>query len=204
MTYQLDDKTVIRAGYGRSFDTGVFGSIFGHTVTQNLPVLANQQINAATPRAMAFTLDAGPAAPMTVAVPSNGLLPNPGTQVSSKARPNPLHFPTIDAWNLSVQRALTPTLTLTVAYVGNKGTHTLGDGDSNDTNPNEAAINLPGANSVNGQALHYDPTVPKQIRTLPRDHGRSHQPPTSCSAIMRRKLPACSDAELHHRPDEPT
>ncbi len=39
MMYQLDEKTVIRAGYGRSFDTGVFGSIFGHVVTQNLPVL---------------------------------------------------------------------------------------------------------------------------------------------------------------------
>ena len=46
VTYQLNDKTVIRSGYGRSFDTGVFGSIFGHTVTQNIPVLANQQINA--------------------------------------------------------------------------------------------------------------------------------------------------------------
>ena len=44
VTYQLDDKTVIRAGYGRSFDTGVFGSIFGHVVTQNLPVLANQSV----------------------------------------------------------------------------------------------------------------------------------------------------------------
>ncbi len=43
IAYQLNPKTVIRAGYGRSFDTGVFGSIFGHTVTQNLPVLANQQ-----------------------------------------------------------------------------------------------------------------------------------------------------------------
>ncbi len=50
VTYQVDDKTVIRAGYGRSFDTGVFGSIFGHTVTQNLPVLANQQINSPTAR----------------------------------------------------------------------------------------------------------------------------------------------------------
>src|ERR1019366_8810851 len=42
VTYQINEKTVIRAGYGRSFDTGVFGSIFGHVVTQNLPVLANQ------------------------------------------------------------------------------------------------------------------------------------------------------------------
>ncbi len=31
--HQLNDKTVIRAGYGRSFDLGVFGSIFGHVVT---------------------------------------------------------------------------------------------------------------------------------------------------------------------------
>ncbi len=45
LMYQVDEKTVIRAGYGRSFDTGVFGSIFGHVVTQNLPVLANQSIN---------------------------------------------------------------------------------------------------------------------------------------------------------------
>ncbi len=60
LTYQFDPKTVIRAGYGRSFDTGVFGSIFGHTVTQNIPVLANQQINSPTPTGEAFTLDVGP------------------------------------------------------------------------------------------------------------------------------------------------
>lgn len=159
LTYQLDPKTVVRAGYGRSFDTGVFGSIFGHTVTQNLPVLGNQQINAQDALHRAFTLDAGPAAPTQVKVPSNGLLPNPGAEVSSSARHNPLTFPTIDAWNLSVQRAITPTLTFTVAYVANKGTHTLGDGDSNGTNPNEQALVLPAQYSVNGQTLHYDSTV---------------------------------------------
>jgi hypothetical protein len=46
---------------------------------------------------------------------------------------------------------------LTVAYVGNKGTHTLSDGDGNNTNPNEAAITLPASYSVTGSALHYDP-----------------------------------------------
>ena len=29
-SYQINEKTVIRAGYGRSYDIGVFGSIFGH------------------------------------------------------------------------------------------------------------------------------------------------------------------------------
>ena len=37
MTYAISDNTVLRAGYGRSYDIGVFGSLFGHTVTQNLP-----------------------------------------------------------------------------------------------------------------------------------------------------------------------
>ncbi len=43
ITYQLDEKTVVRLGYGRSYDIGVFGSTFGHAVTQNLPVLALQE-----------------------------------------------------------------------------------------------------------------------------------------------------------------
>jgi hypothetical protein len=135
-------------GYGRSFDTGVFGSIFGHTITQNIPGSgqpANQLTHSNWRRIHTFGWT-GPSMPRFRCLPMV-FLPNPGTQVSSSSRPNPLHLTTIDAWNLSVQRSLTPTLSLTVAYVGNKGTHTLGDGDSNGTNPNEGAIFLPGANS---------------------------------------------------------
>lgn len=196
--YQLGDKTVIRAGYGRSFDTGVFGSIFGHTVTQNLPVLANQQINSPTTTGNAFTLDVGPSAAVPVTVPNNGLLPNPGSQVSSKARPDPLTFPTIDAWNLSVQRALTNNLTLTVAYVANKGTHTLGDGDSNNTNPNEAAINLPGSYGIGGQALHWDPSVP--ANTISSNGGVSTQ--NFLQRYYAGSLAACKDAN-YTTPNEP-
>ena len=160
LAYQMNDKTVIRAGYGRSFDTGVFGSIFGHVVTQNLPVLANQSINASSATGSVFTLITGPPAFTFPSVPSTGLLPAQGYAVSPKARPNPLHFPTIDAWNLAFQRAINPQLTLTMAYVGNKGTHTLGDGDNNNTDPNESALFLPGQYSRNGQTLHWDPSAP--------------------------------------------
>ena len=196
--YQLNDKTVIRAGYGRSFDTGVFGSIFGHTVTQNLPVLGNQSLNAATSISNVFTLDQGPPAPTILATPKSGLIPNPGSSVTSSARQNPLTFPTIDAWNLAVQRAVTPTMTLTVAYVGNKGTHTLGDGDSNGTNPNEAAINLPGQFSVNGQALHYDPSVPQN--TIASNGGVQTQ--NFLQRYYGLSLPACRDAN-YTTPSEP-
>jgi hypothetical protein len=190
LAYQFDDKTVIRAGYGRSFDIGIFGSIFGHTVTQNLPVLSNQQINQATTTTAAFTLSEGPTAASTISVPSSGLLPNPGNLVNSRARPNPLRFPEIDAWNLAVQRALTPSLTLTAAYVGNKGTHNLGDGSGNTTNPNEAAITLPAQYTTGGQALHWDPSVASG--TIASNGG------TSTYNFLRKyygtSLAACKDA----------
>lgn len=176
--YQADEKTVIRAGYGRSFDTGVFGSIFGHVVTQNLPVLANQSVTSPNSKTCAFilgpgttpcpgtgsnTTQQGPPTFVFPTVPSSGLLPAQGYAVSPKARPNPLRFPTIDAWNVAIQRAITPTFNITMAYVGNKGTHTLGDGDNNNTDPNESALFLPGQYSVSGQALNWDPTGPNGV-----------------------------------------
>lgn len=159
VAWSPDSKTVIRSGYGRSFDLGVFGSVFGHVVTQNIPVLANQSVSAASTTATAFTLTQGPPAFQFPTVPSNGLLPAPGYGVSPKARPNTLRLPTLDAWNLSVQRAITPTLSVTVAYVANKGSHTLSAGDGNNTNPNEEGMFLPSVYSVTGSALHYDPSV---------------------------------------------
>jgi outer membrane receptor protein involved in Fe transport len=67
LAYQFDSKTVLRMGYGRSFDLGVFGSNFGHAVTQNLPVLAAQDISdaslnaaAANNRSAVFNLGVGP------------------------------------------------------------------------------------------------------------------------------------------------
>lgn len=202
LAYQLDPKTVIRAGYGRSFDIGVFGSIFGHNVTQNLPVLATQSITSPSTTQYAFCLGVsagctqpagqpaggGPVANVFPTVPSNGLLPAPGNLVSPKARPDGLRLPTLDAWNLSIQRSLTPTLSVTLAYVANKGTHTLSAGDGNNTNPNEAGIFLPAQYSTNGQALHYDPSVASGISA---NNG------TSTSNLLSRyyggTLPACQD-----------
>lgn len=195
VTYQVDEKTVVRAGYGRSFDTGVFGSIFGHVVTQNLPVLANQSVNAPTTTGNAFVLDNGPQGFTFPTVPSNGLLPAQGYAVSPKARPNPLNFPTIDAWNLAIQRAITPTTSITVAYVGNKGTHTLGDGDANNTDPNESALALPGAFSRNGQTLHWDPNAPAISGT---SNGIAPDGGVSNARLLKRyyagSLAACRDA----------
>jgi hypothetical protein len=205
VAYQAAPTTVIRAGYGRSFDIGVFGSIFGHAATQNLPILSSQQVTATGGiTSSAFNLAQGPPAPTPIAVPANGLLGSPGYSVNSRARPNPLRLPTLDAWNLSVQQSLTPTLSLTIAYVGNKGTHTLGDTSANTTNPNETAIFLPAQYSITGQALHYDPNggdcYPAGANCTPNGgsgHKLVQNNATSNSTFLQRyyagKLPACAD-----------
>ena len=64
--YQLNPKTVIRAGYGRSYDIGVFGSTFGHAVTQNLPVLSCQDLDPPSSFESVFNLAQGPSAPIFV------------------------------------------------------------------------------------------------------------------------------------------
>jgi hypothetical protein len=185
VAYQLDAKTVIRAGYGRSFDLGVFGSTFGHVVTQNIPVLANQSVSAAGgPQSYAFNLSnpsatgngaTNPLYTFTSPTQTNGqiainaVIPgtNPSTTighgVNVKSRPFTERLPTLDAWNIAVQRSITPTLSLEVSYVANKGTHTLSDGDGNNTNPNEPGNFLPGNFVVpntsigTSTSLHFDP-----------------------------------------------
>src|SRR5271169_5640449 len=62
IAYQVNPKTVVRLGYGRSFDVGMFGTIFGHTVTQNLALLGlhNLQSPQANTWDPAFQLSVGP------------------------------------------------------------------------------------------------------------------------------------------------
>jgi len=150
--YAFDSKTVLRLGYGRGFDIGVFGSNFGHVVTQNLPVLAQQTIQdtnlnlaATNNRSAVFTLTQGPPAfsfaGILGAISSGGTLPlyGPDGTVQPRIRPTVQRLPTIDQWNATIQRQITPTLNLTASYIGNKGTHVFaGTGPS--YNNNEPAI----------------------------------------------------------------
>jgi hypothetical protein len=146
--YQVSPRTVVRLGYGRSFDMGVFGSNFGHAVTQNLPVLASQNVQAVNNNPLAtnnnipaFKLDAGPPIFTFPTVPSNGLLPlnGPAGNLQPHIRPTYQRLPTLDAWNLTLQRQLTNTMSLEVAYIGNKGTNVFA-GTGNTYNVNQPSI----------------------------------------------------------------
>jgi len=143
IAYQYDPKTVVRMGYGRSFDLGVFGSNFGHNVTQNLPVLAAQNwgdsnVNPLATNNMSpvFTLASGPPpnlnpttyfANILADISPQGTLPllGPDGSAATHIRPTKQVLPTLDAWNATVQRQITSSISAQIAYVGNKGTHML-------------------------------------------------------------------------------
>jgi hypothetical protein len=157
VAYRATSKDVVRLGYGRSYDMGVFGSNFGHTVTQTLPVLAAQLAVAANQYTPAFSLSAGPPIFTFPAIPSNGLLPVAGPNCYQQAsidpvtgqndqlciqphiRPTFQRLPELDAWNATLQHQLTNSTTVEVSYVGNKGTHVFA-GDSSTYNVNQPSI----------------------------------------------------------------
>ncbi len=137
-TYQLTEKTVLRAGYGRSYDIGVFGSLFGHSVTQNLPVLSVQELNPPQNFASVFNLAQGAPPPVFPPVPSNGqfALPN---GVFARALPPKQRPPHVDAFNVVAQHQLTETIAVEAGYVGNRG-HNVFAGDGPATNVNQAIL----------------------------------------------------------------
>jgi outer membrane receptor protein involved in Fe transport len=137
-TYQLGSRTVIRGGYGRSYDLGVFGSLFGHSVTQNLPVLSVQEINPPENFDRVFTLAQGPPPPVFPTVPQNGQFPLPDG-VFARALPEKQRPPTVDAFNLIVQRQLSATMSVEAGYVGNRGRNVFA-GDGPAINVNQATL----------------------------------------------------------------
>jgi hypothetical protein len=152
LAYKATDKLVIRAGYGRSYDIGVFGSLFGHSVTQNLPVLAIQSVNNGNfnrafnlaDGAPAFTAFFGLNRPPNQGGTPNASLPANGqfflpSGIAAFVLPDKQTLPTVDAYNLTAQYQLTNTMSLEAAYVGNKGTHVFA-GDGPDFSPNQVPI----------------------------------------------------------------
>lgn len=144
--YQINPKTVVRAGYGWSYDLGVFGSNFGHNVTQNPPVLSNQSVQPPNGFSNVFTLAQGPPTLAPVVVGSNGTFPLPAG-INPKFRPDKITLPTTYQYNVAIQRQFTNKIAVTAAYVGNSNRHGF-MGTSNNINPNEA-IFIPGVSNTN-------------------------------------------------------
>lgn len=153
IAYQINPKTVIRAGYGWSYDLGVFGSNFGHNVSQNPPVLSNQSVQPPNSFSDVFTLASGPPTLAPITVGANGTFPLPAG-INPKFRPATVTLPTVYQYNLAVQHQLTSKIAFTGAYVGNSNRHGF-LGTSNTVNINEAVF-VPGVANTNLDRPFYN------------------------------------------------
>src|SRR5258707_5741440 len=187
---------------------GVFGSNFGHTVTQSLPVLLKQNYDASNfppsgfagafgNRIPVFTLDNGPNSvpgidPATAfpAIPSNGIFPFSslgGTITGLHIRPPRQAPPRVDAFNATIQRQLTPSISLEVAYVGSKGTHGFtGNNPNYDINPVSMALyGVIDPNTItpaNPQGSPYDQNLRRPL-CKPVFGGTPGNPQNMCTGI---------------------
>jgi hypothetical protein len=207
IAYQVTPKTVLRMGYGRSFDMGVFGSNFGHTVTQTLPVLAAQLAQGPTQNVAAFNLAQGPPIFTFPAIPSNGLLPVAGPNcyqntfidpatgnnaqlcVQPHIRPTTQRLPTLDAWNATVQHQMTSTISVEAAYIGNKGTHVFaGDGPTYNINNPSIVGFAAGVPQVQRRPLYNKFVYPGYPDLSITNPDGSHPPLMCCSTDQNNYL----------------
>ncbi len=143
IAYQLLPNTVLRAGYGRSFDVA---ALFDDSITLNPPVLLDQE-SSASPDKFVFLLSQPAPTPPAILAPDipAGQFKLPAG-IAARAIPNKIRVATLDSWNAAVQHQLNPDMSLEVAYVGNKATHIYpGSGASPSYNLNQRTI----ANFVN-------------------------------------------------------
>jgi hypothetical protein len=142
--YLVNPSTVVRAGYGRSFDAGYAGDLFGIAATDNPPVTVDQNVQGAFSLAQGppkFQFPTGSDVSLldlaTANLPNASVTPRiPGSGAVLYAVPSRIRVPTVDAWNLTVQHELTSQLYFELAYVGNKGTNVFTDNTSGGTSYN--------------------------------------------------------------------
>jgi len=140
IAYRITEKTVIRAAFGLAFDPAYPDDKWAY----NYPVKQNNAFNAANSYSAAGTMAAGFPAPLPVAIPDSGIIPN-APQQNYIYIPMDLRQGYLETWNVAIQRQLPGNFAFEAAYVGN---HTVGT--LNDVNIN--AGQLPGLGS-NGQPL---------------------------------------------------
>ncbi len=120
ISYRLNEKTVVRTGYGISFINRIMGQ-------QNFPVKQNNAFVEPNDFTASGSMAEGFPAFQEFAVPDSGIidLNLPGNSLISRQSfgwVNPdMRRPYVQSWNFAIQRSLPAEFTLDLAYVGNHG-----------------------------------------------------------------------------------
>jgi hypothetical protein len=116
ISYRLNEKTVIRSGYGISYIPYP-----DNRYAYNFPVRQNNAFNAANAFVAAGKMADGMPAPLPFDIPADGIIRNAPNQ-NYEVIPLDYREGYIQSYNLAVQRSLPAKFVLDAAYVGNKGT----------------------------------------------------------------------------------
>jgi len=125
MAYQIDPKTVVRAGWGFTYGTTAADNFIGNNTiiglgTNTYSVASQSFAQPGTTLAQGLVYNA---ASLYALNPVPGLKPTPGQLDAppSMLDPNGARPPRINQWNLSLQRSINADLVVEAAYVGNRG-----------------------------------------------------------------------------------
>ena len=117
-SYRVNDRTVVRGGYGTSYYTGRFG-FTGGTLSTQFPVIYNVAVGSTGD----FRIDGSQSTLPPVQflpIPTNGII-NPAPRLGFFVIPFENPIPFVHSYNLTVQRELTKGTVLDVSYVGTLG-----------------------------------------------------------------------------------
>ena len=149
LAYRVDDKTVIRAGYGINFDP----IPFSRPLRGWYPLVVNQA-NVASGYGWASTFSQG--VPNTTGPDlSSGQVSLPGN-VSERSPNSFIHRGYVQSWNATIERKLPLNFITSVAYVGTHSVHLLADYDINAGSPGSGTTGLP-------QYAKYGRTIPTNM-----------------------------------------
>jgi hypothetical protein len=138
IAYRLDDKTVVRTGYGLNYDP----IPFSRPLRGFYPLTINSDTQAPNGYAYASTLAAGIPA-FSGPDLSTGIVTLPGNASERSPWGGEIHRGYVQSWNFTVERKMPLGLVTSVGYVGQHSTHLLADYDINAGSPGTGTTGLP-------------------------------------------------------------
>lgn len=138
IAYRLDDKTVLRTGYGIHYDP----LPFSRPLRGFYPLTVNFNLEAANGFVPVRLLSEG-IPPVTGPDLSTGIVPLPAVADMRSPYEGEIHRGYTQSWNFTVERKLPQDIIGTLAYVGTGSTHLLADLDINSGFPGSGQAGRP-------------------------------------------------------------